>query len=246
MASRHLLVFTALATGLTAITLTAASSARQDTQTPDQRVAAIKKNLADGQASLRKYQWVETTIISLKGEEKSRKQEQCFYGADGKLQKTAIDAPAAAAPPAPSGGRRGGKAKQKIVANKKDEMKDYMEKASALVHKYLPPAPESIQKVKDAKKLVVTPMDQAKVRVDLNDYLLKGDKLSLVVNAATNTIAGISVATYLDKTSDTVTLDVEFGALADGTSYQSQTTFVAKAKNIQVVIQNSGYKPLGG
>jgi hypothetical protein len=54
----------------------------------------------------------------------------------------------------------------------------------------------------------------------------------------------LSVATYLDKPKDTVTLDVQFSALADGTSYQAQTTFVAAAKNIQVVIQNTGHRPL--
>jgi hypothetical protein len=98
--------------------------------------------------------------------------------------------------------------------------------------------------VKDAKKLVVTPAEQSKVRIELTDYVQSGDKLTITVNAATNTLAGLSVATYLEKPKDTVTLDVQFGALADGTSYQAQTTFVAAAKNIQVVIQNSGHRPL--
>jgi hypothetical protein len=233
----------ALAAGVTVAMLMAAPSARQDPQTPDQRVAALKKNLADGQAALRKYEWVETTVLSLKGEEKSRKQMRVYYGADGKLQKTALAAPPPPPAPPPSGGR-GGRVKSKVVANKKDEMKDYMEKAVALVHKYVPPAPEKIQKVKDAKKLAVTPVDPSKVRLELSDYLQSGDKLTVVVNAATNTLAGLSVATYLDKPSDTVTLDVQFGALSDGTSYQAQTTFVAAAKNIQVVIQNTGHRPL--
>ena len=38
------------------------------------RVAALKQSMQDGQAKLRQYEWVETTIISLKGEEKARKQ----------------------------------------------------------------------------------------------------------------------------------------------------------------------------
>jgi len=33
--------------------------------------------------------------------------------------------------------------------------------------------------------------------------------------------------------------------LNDGTSYPAQTTLEAKAKNIKVVVQNSGYKPMG-
>ena len=49
------------------------------------RVAALKQNLQQGQALIRKYEWIETTIISLKGEEKARKQNRCYYGADGKV-----------------------------------------------------------------------------------------------------------------------------------------------------------------
>ena len=41
-----------------------------------------------------------------------------------------------------------------------------------------------------------------------------------------------------------MTLDVRFGTLTDGTSYTSQTTLEAKAKNIRVVIENAGHKPL--
>jgi hypothetical protein len=52
------------------------------------------------------------------------------------------------------------------------------------------------------------------------------------------------VATYLDKPDDAVTLEVAFGRLPDGTSYTAETTLDAKAKNIRVVVQNSGYRPL--
>ena len=41
-----------------------------------------------------------------------------------------------------------------------------------------------------------------------------------------------------------MSLDVQFGSLADGTSYTSQTTLDAKAKNVRVVIQNTGHKPI--
>src|SRR4249920_2972435 len=109
--------------------------------------AAIKESLAANQAKLRTYSWVETTQVTLKGEVKKNEQKQCYYGADGKVQKTAI-AGAAAAPAKPSGGgggrRGGGKVKEQIVENKVDEMKDYMEKVVALVHEYVPPDPQKI------------------------------------------------------------------------------------------------------
>jgi len=98
---------------------------------PDQ-VAALKQSMQQGMAKIRQYEWVETTIISLKGEEKARKQNRCYYGADGKVQKVSLDQPAQPAQAQGGGGRRGGgKMKEKIVENKKDEMKEYMERAAA-------------------------------------------------------------------------------------------------------------------
>ncbi len=62
---------------------------------PDQIVAGLKQNLAESQKRLRQYEWIETTIISLKGEEKARKQARAYYGADGKLTKVPMGTPPA-------------------------------------------------------------------------------------------------------------------------------------------------------
>ena len=242
MASRYLAIVLALLTGLEISGL--ASAPNQATPTPEARVAALKQSLADSQARLRKYEWIETTVLSLKGEEKSRKQQRVYYGADGKLQKLPIGDAPAAAPPAQRGGRRGGRITQAVVENKKDEMKEYMERAAALVHQYVPPNPAQIQKVKDAGKLTVTPMDQGRVGLEFGDYHQAGDRLTVVINAAANTLASLNVATYLDERDQVVTLNVGFGSLTDGTSYTAETAFEAKAKNIRVVIQNSGHRPL--
>ena len=218
-----------------------ASLARQVAPTPAERVAALKQSLAQSQKQIRLYEWVETTIISLKGEEKARTQKRCYYGADGKVQKTPMADPAASQQAASRGGR--GRVAARVVENKKDDMKDYMEQASALIHKYVPPDPEDIQKAKDKVK-VETP-STGRARLTFANYLLPGDSLVVDVDAAANRLTGLSVATYLDKKEDTVTLAVKLGALADGTTYTAETALDAKAKNIRVVIQNSGYKPLG-
>jgi hypothetical protein len=226
---------------MAAVVLPLAAAAAQDAMTADQRIAALKQSLQESQVRLRKYEWIETTIISLKGEEKARTQKRCYYGADGKIQKLAIgEAP----PPkkASGGGRRGGRLKEAIIENKKSDMQEYMERASTLVHQYIPPAPAQIQKVRDAGKLAIRPLDQGRVRVELVDYLLTGDQLAIDVNTAASSLAALTVSTYLDERDDSVVLAVKFGSLNDGTSYTAQTTLDAKAKNIQVVIQNSGHR----
>jgi hypothetical protein len=209
--------------------------------TPD-RVAAFKQALAENQKRLRQYEWIETTIISLKGEEKARKQQRCYYGADGKVQKLPVDSQPEPAAREGRGGRRGRMA-ERIVENKKDEMQDYMEKAVALVHRYLPPDPAQVQRARDAGHLNVQPVAQGQVKLDFTDYLLAGDRLGLDLDAANNRVLGVNVNTYLDKPEDKVTLVVKMGSLTDGTSHVEQATFDATAKNIKVVVQNSGYRP---
>ena len=102
------------------------------------RVAALKQSLAENQKRLQQYQWVETTIVSLKGEEKSRVQELCSYGPESKVQKQQISAPPQQQP-------SGGRLKKKIIAKKKEELSDYMKQAVELVHEYAPPSPQRIQ-----------------------------------------------------------------------------------------------------
>lgn len=210
-------------------------------------VAAVKQTLQQGMGLARKYEWVETTIISLKGEEKSRKQNRCYYGSDGKVQKISLDQPAqqAAEQGGGRGGRRGGgKIKEQIVEKKKDEMKDYMEEAAALVHAYVPPDPQQIQAVKEGGRVAVNPQAGGTVRLVLSQYLKPNDSLTIDLDPATNTLLGLGVNSYLDTAKDAVTLAVQMNTLADGALYAGQTTLEAKAKNITVVIQNSGYRPV--
>ena len=233
-----------IACAWTVATLSVPSGAAQAPSTPDQMVAALKQNLQESQQRLRQYEWVETTVISLKGEEKARKQQRAYYGADGKLTKIPIGEPQPEAGAKGGRGGRGGRVKEKIVENKKDEMQDYMERAVTLIHTYVPPSPAQIQKAKDAGKMRVSPPQQGKARIEFPDFLQPSDLLAIDLDATAARLAAISVVTYLEKREDAVTMDVAFGALADGTSYAATTTLDAKAKNIRVVVTNSGHRPL--
>jgi hypothetical protein len=210
---------------------------------PD-HVAALKQSIAEGTKKLASYEWIETTAISLKGEEKSRKQNRCYYGADGKVQKVPIEGEPQA-DQGSGGGRqkRGGALKKKVIENKKDEMQEYMQRAAALIHSYVPPAPPQIQAVKDAGRVAVTPQPGGSARLEMKQYLKPGDSLTIDLDPAANRLLGLGVNSYLDTPDDTVTLVVQMNTLPDGALYAAQTTLDAKAKNIQVVITNSGHRP---
>jgi len=200
-----------------------------------ERVAALKTTFATSQANLRQYEWIETTVVSLNGEEKSRKQQRCYYGADGVLQKVLVDA---SPPPATKPGLRG-----RIIANKKAELTAYMQSAVSLVKSYVPPDPARIQASKDAGKVTIQVLDPGKrAQVNFRDYQKPGDNLAIVIDLANNVVAGLGVSSYLDSPTDIVTLDAKMGQLNDGTIYTSDTTLNASAKNLTVTVQNTGYR----
>ena len=202
-----------------------------------ERVAELKAALAASQASLRQYEWMETTVTSLKGEEKSRKQQRCYYGADGVLQKVAVSA---SPPPEQKRGLRG-----RIIENKKEELSDYMKRAVMLVKSYVPPDPARIQAVRDAGKVTIEMLEPGKrVRLNFPAYLKPGDNLGVEFDLVSNRPLAITVSTYLDDPKEAVVLNARMGQLTDGTTYASDITVVAKAKDLQVAVQNSGYRKI--
>jgi hypothetical protein len=208
---------------------------RSQSTAMEERVAALKQSVARDQQNIWQYEWIETTVITLKGEEKSRQQKQCYYGAEGSLQKVELSA---TPPPKKKRGLRG-----RIAENKKEELTDYMKQAVALVKTYVPPDPVRIQAVKDAGKVSLDlPGGGKGARVNLRDYAKPGDVLSVEVDPASNRLMGLTVATYLDDAKDTVNLDVRFSALQDGTGYPATEVLVANAKNLSVNVTNSGYR----
>lgn len=212
---------------------------------PQERVAALKQSMQDSQARLRTYEWIETTAVSLKGKEKSRKQNRCYYGADGKVQKLAIgDGPAAAAP-APPRGRRG-RVKARVIENKKEEMTEFMQQAVALVHQYVPPDPGRIQSVRNAGKATMSTVEpNRRARIQFADYLQAGDSLAIEFDPQTNHLLAMKVTSYIEKRDDAVALEVRFADLPDGTTYQAATVLDAPSKKIAVRIENSGHRPVG-
>ena len=203
--------------------------------TAAERAAMLKATMAASQAVLRQYEWIETTVVSLKGDEKSRKQERCYYGADGGVQKVEINA---SPEPKKKRGLRG-----KIAEKKKEQLTDYMKSAVSLVKTYVPPNPAKIQAAKDAGKVSIDLLEPGKrARLNFRDYQKPGDNLGVEVDLVSNRPLGMKVSTYLEDAKDAVTLDVRMGQLNDSTTYASNITLDAKAKNLKVTVQNSGYR----
>ena len=201
------------------------------------KVAAIKQSVAENQQKLHKYQWMETTQLTLNGDAKPPTQSMCQYGPDGTVQKTPMSPP----PPPPSGGRM----KQRIVEKKKEEMKDYMGQVKTLLAQYVPPNPQKMQQALQAGKASLNPSpDSGTTSVVFKDYSLPGDQMTLTFNTAAKKISAINVNTYMDNPQDAVTLAVKFASLPDSTNYIQQSVLNATAKKLVVTTTNANYQPL--
>jgi hypothetical protein len=215
----------------------------QAKQAMQEKVAAFKESLAQNQAALKTYKWTEATEISLKGEVKKREQKECHYGPDGKVQKTPIGEQPQQQQQS-GGGRRekGGAVKKVIVKNKIEDTQEYMEKAAALIHEYVPPDPQKIQAAAAAGKVSTQPASQGVSALTIKDYLKPGDTLAIGLDSNAKQIRTFKVQSYVDDPKDdAVTLAVTFANLPDGTNYPQQTLLDVVAKKIKVKVTNSGY-----
>jgi hypothetical protein len=208
---------------------------------PSEQVAAVKESLQASMAALRQYQWVETTAISIKEEEKARTQKSCQYGADGKVVKT------------PLGGEDEGGGKEprgvrgRVAKKKKKKISASMQEALALVKQYVPPDPARIEAAKQEGRVLLAPPDgQGNIEVAVADYLKPGDLLTIGLNPATSRLTGMRIESYTESEEDAVHLKVGFGSLADGTLHPEKVHLRVDKQHLKVVIKNSDYTKLGG
>lgn len=218
----------------TAVLLVSGSLVLAQQPTPQEHVLALKATLAASKAILKQYEWVETTVVSLKGEEKSRQLNKCYYGADGKIQKIPLTTPP---PEKKMRGLRG-----RIAEHKQEEMTDFMKAAVALVKEYVPPEPVLIQKAKDAGKVSASPLPSQRARLAFTDYIKPGDSLALTVDLARNRPLAATVSTYLDSPEKPVTLDIQFSTLDNNSTYAERIVLDAPDEKLKVTVENSGYR----
>jgi len=221
------------------LTISLGAAALGQGNATQETLGIIKNNLEGSKEKIKKYEWVETTTTFVKGEQKSKSQNQCYYGVDGKLYKVATGAAESAKKP---GGLRG-----KIAENKKEDMQDYIEKAVAKIHTYLPPDGSKLQQIYGSGKAVIHVIEPGKkFKLDFPDYMQKGDMISISADKEKNIISAVSVSTYIDDPSDKVTFDINYSALPDGTQYPGETKLDVQAKQVKINIQNDGFKNAAG
>jgi len=201
-----------------------------------EKLAAVKQSIAANQQALRSYTWLEKTELSLKGEVKATKVDSCRYGPDGKVQKTPVVQPP---PPEKKRGLRG-----KIVANKTEEMKEELQATVALIHQYVPPAPDQIQVVMNAGTASLGQAGPDLVAFTFPGYAKQGDALKITFDKAITGLRQIDVKTWLDKPEEPAMLKVVMQSMPSGISFPGSIVLSIPASKIEVRITKSNYQKL--
>ncbi len=218
-----------------AIALLATVSTLPQNAELQEKLAAVKAVAAQNKQQLHQYQWIETTQLTLKGDQKPPTENSCRYGPDGQVQKTPIGPP----PEQPSGGRM----KERIIEKKKAEMKDYMQDVKAVLAMYVPPDPQRMQQAFQGGNVALNPVPGA-VNLVFTNYAQQGDKMTLTFDTAAKKITSLNINTYMGEAKDVVTLRVQMSSLPDGTNYAQQTILDATAKQLVVTTTSSNYQKM--
>lgn len=204
-----------------------------------QKIADLKTAAAANKQALAQYAYVQTTTVSLKGDVKKVSHDQVVTGPDGKPQKTSLDPPAA--PAQPSGGRL----KQRIVANKKDELMEYADSIKALIQQYVPPDKDLIQQAAAAGNIALTSGGApGTAQLVISNYVKQGDKMTLVMSKAAGGLQSVTIASYLNDPKDAVTVNVQYATIPGGPNHPGTVTINGVSKQLTIVQQNSSYRHL--
>jgi hypothetical protein len=223
------------------ITIAITSVAQMGGGSPElqEKLQALKQASAENKQRLTQYQWVETTVLTYKGQDKPPKQELCRYGPNGQVQKVPIGQPQQQQQ---QSGRRG-RLKEHVVEKKTEEMQDYMQQVKSVISMYVPPDAQRMQQAFQQHNVSIQPGAGA-ANIVFKNYAQPGDQMTIAFDTATKKIQSLNVNSYVGDTKDTISLAAQFSSLPDGTNYVSQTVLNAPSKDIKVTTTNSQYTKL--
>ena len=133
--------------------------------------------------------------------------------------------------------------KGRIIENKKEEMKEELEAAVALVHQYLPLSPDLMQVVMNAGTASIAHAGPGRAALGFPAHVKANDALTLTFDQGVKALQQIDV-NWLDEPTNIVTLRVTMEQLRDGTSHQASVVLGMPKRNIELRITNSNDQKL--
>lgn len=201
----------------------------------EEKLMAIKQNMAKNKQQLAQYTWTETETIAIKGNVKDTKTYQVQM-VNGQQQKTEINDQKAQ-----SGGGRDGRLKQHVVEKKTDEYKAYGQSIGALAKQYTTPDPDRLMQAKQQGNLSLVPGGGA-IKLVIKSFVKPNDQVTFTISEQTKSPVSVQINSYLNDPSDKVMISAQFAELPDGTNHVTTTTINGEQKQLVINEQNSNYR----
>ena len=203
----------------------------------EEKLMAIKQNMAKNKQQLAQYSWTETETISIKGSTKDTKTYQVRM-MNGQQQKTEINDQKAQ-----SGGGREGRLKQHVVEKKTDEYQQYGQSIGALAKQYTTPDPDRLMQAKQQGNLSLVP-GAGNTQLVIKNFVKPNDQVTFTISDQTKSPVSVQINSYLSDPSDKVMISAQFADLPDGTNHVTTTTINGEQKQLVINEQNSNYQKM--
>lgn len=208
-----------------------------------QEVHQIREAMVGNRQKLHGYEWIETVTVAIDGTPRTPRRYLCRYGADGKLQKTSLGQQ-----PGQSEGRGGamplrggGLIRLALAKRKKDKYRREIEQIRALRRLYVPIDPAKLRAAARAGLIAIHHNGPSEDAIVIDNYAKQGDRFGITVSRSPMQIQAIRVKSWLKKPKDSVTSEVTFGRLPDGTVYPAVTSVKAPSEKFSITIADSDY-----
>ena len=192
--------------------------------------AATKKN----QLLLSGYQWRESVLVTVDGDQAPPRQSLCRYAVDGTILKTPVG------PAGDDSAIHDGPLPRHMTSKKEEEIADVGQVAG----EYVPPLPDELRDAAAKGKVTLERDSQGGPALVFHNYKKPGDEMKLILDPMSMQEIGIDISTYLDNGRSPVTVQVQFARLADDTLYPAQTIIQAPEKRILIATTNTNYVKL--
>ena len=221
---------------------------QQEPEGLQQEVRQIREAMAGNQQKLHGYQWIETVTLVVDGTPRAPRRYLCSYGSDGKMQRTSLDQQRGQSEG--QGGamplRGGGLIRMAVAKRKKEKYRKETEQIRALLRLYIPLDPAELRAAAMAGRVVLDHNGMSKDTFVVDNYAKQGDQFRITVNRSTMQVEAVFVKSWLDKPKHTVTGQVRFDKLTDGTVYPAFSTVNVPTGHLSITMVNSDYsRPIG-
>ena len=193
----------------------------------EQMGAATKKN----QLLLSGYQWRESVLVTVGGDQAPPRQSLCRYAVDGTILKTPVG------PAGDDSAIHDGPLPRHMTAKKDEEVADVRQVAG----EYVPPLLDELRDAAAKGKVALEGGSQGGPALVFHNYKKPGDEMKLTLDPVSMQAIRIDISTYLENGGSPVTVQVQFARLADDTLYPAQTTIQAPEKRILIATANTNY-----